>query len=616
MVIPKLWHWPRKSSPSRRRCQPGAGCSFRVECLENRLPLSSGLSGAIAATTGLPGAEWKPLLADRSLAIEWTAVAADRAIEWSANSVPFWLATVEASSAAADTPTEASPNIVPSWFAGLETGSAPSLSLAQIASIIPADFVAIAPSGGTASALITLAQSGNAGSPGNDVAPALISELNLPSAAITLAQGGNFTPPPNDVATSLVAELNVSSSALTSGPRNEIAGVALAVTHDMEEGEFSGGPMAFAAAMPMGPAPWRGGTSASASDDEPDFSEAGTLETIDLSDGSFMSSSPASGRALWRGWIFRYTDPLAPVDASGEMPGTTVLSYLATTGTQATETALATSPADDVLSWAETENENEPVLPPAISAGGVSLSLLLGGPDLPVQDEPGGLEQVAELVPLPESSLALAATLWTVPSDALPAGLRSHGQPDKTINPDRDADAVSAWALFTTGVDQALEQTCRDIRDGLQNTGGRDSGTDSISSGRDDGIEWTRPLLPAGSARCPSDARPTGPTAPADLPLGIEKRAARTHQDTATDSGGDAPLLALATTPMLSVVSIGTAIVGWLWRQRKRSYRLQPGRTGSVGSWEQDSATDHRGKIAPGPKSIRQAIPRAFESLP
>ena len=58
------------------------------------------------------------------------------------------------------------------------------------------------------------------------------------------------------------------------------------------------------------------------------------------------------------------------------------------------------------------------MLPASITAGGVSLNVLLGGPDLPTSTDPGGVEQVAELVPLPETSLALAATLWTVSSDS------------------------------------------------------------------------------------------------------------------------------------------------------------------------------------------------------
>ena len=66
--------------------------------------------------------------------------------------------------------------------------------------------------------------------------------------------------------------------------------------------------------------------------------------------------------------------------------------------------------------------------PASITAGEVPLSILLSGPDAPAQTGSDRLEQVAELIPLEESSLALVATLWTVSSDS------------RTTPPERDVE--------------------------------------------------------------------------------------------------------------------------------------------------------------------------------
>ena len=56
----------------------------------------------------------------------------------------------------------------------------------------------------------------------------------------------------------------------------------------------------------------------------------------------------------------------------------------------------------------------------------------MAGPETPVQATADDLEQVAELIPLEESSLAMVATLWTVSSDS------------RTTSPERDVEPAGA----------------------------------------------------------------------------------------------------------------------------------------------------------------------------
>ena len=104
-------------------------------------------------------------------------------------------------------------------------------------------------------------------------------------------------------------------------------------------------------------------------------------------------------------------------DSSVEVAGASGLSYLAGAGLSGLDSGLSAGTVDEVFAGEDGE-ATEPVLPASITAGGISLNVLLGGPDLPSKVDARGVEQVALLVPLPETSLALAATLWTVSSDS------------------------------------------------------------------------------------------------------------------------------------------------------------------------------------------------------
>ena len=216
----------------------------------------------------------------------------------------------------------------------------------------------------------------------------------------------------------------------------------------------------------LGPTMGRVSAQESTNDDDADMSYSGPLEPIlETADpADFSAPTPSNGR----NGTPAFTGRSLQLDVYGEYSSSSGLSYLATG--QGTALSFQSS-ADDLLAWEETTSE--PVLPGPISIGGLSLTNLLGGPDVSTPTDPDSLEQVAELVPLPESALALAATLWTVPSDSPPSTLRRQSPANVAIDGNARADAASSWVLFVIGVDQALEQTCRDIQENIPSMTGR-----------------------------------------------------------------------------------------------------------------------------------------------
>ena len=119
-------------------------------------------------------------------------------------------------------------------------------------------------------------------------------------------------------------------------------------------------------------------------DDDTDMSFAGTLENIDtLADSptpTTMTSSP--GRTTGRPWSVVLTEPQLLADSSIEVAGASGLSYLASSGLSGLDTALSSGAVDEVFAG-EDGVATEPVLAASIATGGISLNVLLGGPDLP-----------------------------------------------------------------------------------------------------------------------------------------------------------------------------------------------------------------------------------------
>ena len=116
-------------------------------------------------------------------------------------------------------------------------------------------------------------------------------------------------------------------------------------------------------------------------------------------------------------------------------------------------------------------------------------------------------KHVAELSPVDRSSpLALAATLWTTPSQfrvGSQAGRLTAGCP--SLHHDVEPSTLS-WKVFVMGLDQAFERSYRDVSRGRALT------AESERSSREaaDRVEWRGPILPIAS---PATVAPSPATA-------------------------------------------------------------------------------------------------------
>ena len=279
------------------------------------------------------------------------------------------------------------------------------------------------------------------------------------------------------------------------------------------------------------------------------------LESTDVS--AFFTAPPATERAL----TSVITGRSPQLDSYVEDSSSSGLSYLATG--QGNALAFQSSADDDLLAWEE--SASEPVPPASIITGGLSLTNLLSGLDALTQPDPVGIEQVAELVPLPESSLALAATLWTVPSDSPTSSLRWHPPVEAAANANARAGVVSSWMLFVAGVDEALEQTCRELQENLPTSRGRQNDGNPNSPRR-----VARMARPHPTGRPTSAARDSNEVARnTSRAIGRQQKSALTRQS-ARPSQGDGQAVVLAAMPTISVVSVFTAIATWIWRKRQQ----------------------------------------------
>ena len=365
-------------------------------------------------------------------------------------------------------------------------------------------------------------------------------------------------------------------------PPNQLLGIAggakqravnvVSAIGDIEiDGDMSLFPLRPGPFIPMGPAPWRGKSQTNNNDNQAtDMSYAGSLESIEMDDGfsTWTATPQPTGRAAGHAMNFIVTDPSLQFDARSEGPTISGLSYLATGGG---ETLYGpTSAGDDAYN--SDESSTEPNSPASITVGGVSLNVLLSGGDLSINTEPGGVEQVAELVPLPQSSLALAATLWSVPSDFSSTSGRWDASTGKADDPDARKASASSWVLFVTGMDQALEQTSRDIRDRILSHDGRRSADEGPPGGADELIDWQGPILPAGQGQLP-EPKSRSPRASGGETFDEAGRGTlRIQQESRPDSSDGQPVV-LGVMPMISAVSISTLIAGWFWRKRGRLQR-------------------------------------------
>jgi hypothetical protein len=227
----------------------------------------------------------------------------------------------------------------------------------------------------------------------------------------------------------------------------------------------------------------------------------------------------------------------------------------------------------------------EPAPPASITAGEIPLDILLSDPGLSTQDVSVGLQQVAELIPVEDSSLALLATLWSVPSD-----VPSHPSDDDGPSGEREesipsSDSPPPWAAFVTGLDEAFERS-RDACGKALRNGERQEHevAEDAAEGR---LEWRCPIIPAREGeRQPEGAAgdraiASGKVAP-NRPVpsrssGDEECVARpSPEHNPPHDADDGQPLTEGAAPLAWAASGSALIAGWFWagRRLRRGWRL------------------------------------------
>src|SRR6202034_2039525 len=112
--------------------------------------------------------------------------------------------------------------------------------------------------------------------------------------------------------------------------------------------------------------------------------------------------------------------------------------------------------------------------------------------------------------------------------------------------------------------DQALEQTCRDIQDDIPSTPGRHY-DDGNPNSPDEPLEWQGPILPAAGRRVPETNPKISQTSRQESDGRAGQGTTLTRPTTRLSSENGPPIV-LGATPTISVISISTAIAGWIWR--------------------------------------------------
>jgi hypothetical protein len=179
--------------------------------------------------------------------------------------------------------------------------------------------------------------------------------------------------------------------------------------------------------------------------------------------------------------------------------------------------------------------------------------------------------------------------LWTVPSDSPSSSVRWDASTGTRIDPEVQKAATSSWVLFVTGMDQALEQTSRDIRDGMLSHNPRQTANDGPPGAPDELIQWQGPILPGSQGGLPESKPKLPRTSRVITSDEAELGTLRTGHDSRPHSDDGQPV-ALGVMPMISAVSITTMIAGWFWRKRQQSQSPGGGRSGSRGSLERPAA--------------------------
>jgi hypothetical protein len=216
--------------------------------------------------------------------------------------------------------------------------------------------------------------------------------------------------------------------------------------------------------------------------------------------------------------------------------------------------------------------------------GEAPIGLLLSGPQAPDRASSESQEQVAELVPLSDSSLALAGTLWSVSAESAPSADSPDQGADSASELSSSQAATAPQTAFLMGLDQSIRQTAVDLR--AETLAGTmfvaQDGSGSAAGERS--IQWTGPILPGASGMSRPATRTTWPKRFRAITPSTTSRAtlqspsaqSRSKDVEPARSENDRPLV-LGTLPLASAISASTFIAGWIWRIRKQG--LRAGRT-------------------------------------
>jgi hypothetical protein len=631
MFSHRILHRPRSTGPTARVRRPRVGRSLQVESLENRTPLAAGSGAGIGTIVVFQAVEIGNFVPGRPLALQSVALRIADVQQTIAPipSIPSWDVATNLPTSASEVPS--APNTLeeflsnaPSDDAGAPTtlalgagwslalgpapvpaqwndaASIPGLPLPDLSSgqtvavgfiegvIFTSDHI-----DGGSDLLSSLLQS-DLGVPTVSAASILAAETDLNDEGSDMSDGGpvqtiesfdgssTLTTPTLGSGSSVALGSTQVPAQWNSEPKiaepplpdlsnggtvvEGLVGGTLLKSNQANDGSAFYSFLLQSPGIPRGLNPGLLGSQTNLNSEESDMIMGGPMETVGPVDGfsTSMSTALATGRAVGREMNSFVADPSLQLDSSSEDSNTNGLFYLASG-------AWSTGASDGSL--ALEENSTEPFLPGPITAGGVSLNILLADPDVPIRTEPDRLEQVAELVPLPETSLALAATLWTVPSDSPTSGAQSDLSSATATDSAAPLAAPSSSVNFVIGMDQALEQTYRDIREGMLYSHDGPPGIESPPGGEDELLDWHAPILPAGRGGSPVNETGSARTGGTGAFGEAGRMTLQSHEESPPDSHDGSPV-ALWAAPMISVVSVSTVIAGWFWNKRQRLRRL------------------------------------------
>jgi hypothetical protein len=231
----------------------------------------------------------------------------------------------------------------------------------------------------------------------------------------------------------------------------------------------------------------------------------------------------------------------------------------------------------------------EPAPPASITAGEIPLDILLSDPEPSTQNVSISLQQVAELIPIEDSSLALVATLWTMTSDSRAEAADADEPSGERAEPVSSLASPPPWAVFVIGLDEAIERSRESCGTTLSD-GGRPSEDDGAGDAAGDRLEWSCPIIPTAEEwRRPGRAEePPGiglpatfraapsPGADSNRPLpsrwsGDEALLARSSPEDGSphDAVGGQTLTDGALRSVWAA-SASALFAGWLWARRER----------------------------------------------